>query len=249
VLSTVRLLDYVNPRDCEGCELPGHEAGHRQAHPLWVPFTEWTQLLEFRFGDVIMDEVTGVASSRDSHAMPTMVANQLVQLRRRDVVLRWTAPNWARADKIIRECSQAVTFCQGRLPVSVQTGEDEEDRLWRARRLFVWKTYDAADFEDFTTGKREQLQPSTHDLYWGPGSPTFDAYDTFDSVMTIGTVSDSGRCANCGGRRTAPACSCPDYQHRKRGSARAEEGPPKGDTAAGVVTGPKLVPVLEGTGS
>jgi len=231
VLSTVRLLDYDNPRDCEGCDLPGHAAGHLQAHPGWVPFTEWTQLMEFTYGDVIMDEVTGVASSRESHSMPTMVANQLVQLRRRDVVLRWTAPSWARADKIIRECSQAVTYCRGRLPVKVKTGADEDDRQWRARRLFIWKTYDASDFEDFTSGKREALASQTSDMFWGPNSPAFAAYDTYDAVMSIGTVTDSGRCADCGGRRSAPQCSCSDYVHRKTRGRGAKEGPPKGDTA------------------
>jgi hypothetical protein len=174
------------------------------AHPLWVPFTDWEQLLDAESCDVLLDEVTGVASSRESHAMPAPVANKLVQLRRADVIVRWSAPSWARADKIIRECSQAVTYCQGRLPVR----SGDLDRMWRRRRLFSWRTYDAAMFEDFTSGKREQLESLQRDWHWGPGSPTFSAYDTLDSVLTIGTVTDSGRCYRCGGRRPVPACSC-----------------------------------------
>lgn len=200
VLSTVRLLDWLHPGlDADG--LP-------RAHPLWVPLTEWSQLLEAEHCDVLMDEVTGVASSRESGGMPPAVANLLVQLRRRDVVLRWTAPSWSRADKIIRETSQAVTACLGYWPESHGDG----DRLWRRRRLFRWRTYDTADFEEFTVGQRDRLNPWVNQWFWGPGSPAFSAYDTLDQVLSIGHVLESGRCAHCGGRRTAPACSCEDYQ-------------------------------------
>jgi hypothetical protein len=213
VLSTVRLLDWANPRPCDdiGCPLPGHDDDegpqHAAAHPLWVPLTEWSQLLEAEHCDVLMDEVTGVASARESGGMPPAVANLLVQLRRRDVVLRWTAPSWARADKIIRETSQAVTACLGYFPASV--GED--GRLWRHRRLFRWRTYDTSAFEEFTVGQRDRLSPWITQWFWGPGSAAFGAYDTLDSVLSIGHVLESGRCAHCGGRRTVPACTCDDY--------------------------------------
>jgi len=139
VLATVRLLDFENPRLCDDplCDSPDH-ATHKAKHPLWIPWTSWTQLLEVEHCDVIADEVTGVASSRESQSMPSVVANALVQLRRRDVVLRWTAPSWSRADLIIRECSQAATLCSGFLPVAVD--DSSGDRAWRHRRPFRWLT-------------------------------------------------------------------------------------------------------------
>lgn len=205
VLSTVRLLDFENPRPCDDprCRSDDHDR-HAAAHPAWIPLTEWSQLLAAEHCDVLMDEVTGIASSRESGGMPAAVANLLVQLRRRDVVLRWTAPSWARADKIIRETSQAVTFCQGYLPVE----SGDPDRLWRRRRMFRWQTYDTAEFEEFTQGRRSAMKPWVSQWFWGPGSQTFDAYDTFDSVLSIGHVLDSGRCAVCGGRRSLPKCEC-----------------------------------------
>lgn len=234
VLSTVRLLDWRNPRPCDDprCTHPEHlqlatsqeldgspaRVTHMAAHPLWVPFTDWQQLLDAEHCDVLMDEVTGVASSRESHSMPAVVANTLVQMRRRDVVVRWSAPSWARADKIIRECSQAVCYSTGYFPVRV--ADDDGERLWRNRRLFKWKTYDAADFEEFTVGKREQLRPLSVDWHWGPTSPVFGAYDTFDAVLSIGTVTDSGRCYRCGGRRSVPACRC-----EPTAAGAAQEGP------------------------
>jgi hypothetical protein len=260
VLSTVRLLDFERPRECEGCDEPGHLiptyepvpvpegmtvadwiratqpeerrrlTGHRvhgAAHPLWIPFTDWQQLLDLKGADCLMDEVTGVGSSRESASMPAPVANTLVQMRRRDVVIRWTAPAWARADKIIRECSQAVTYCTGHMPKN----SGDADRMWRQRRLYRWRTFDATVFEDFTAGKRDQLQTMLVDWHWGPKSGVYDAYDTYDTVLSIGTVTEGGTCYRCGGRRRAPECSCPDYRDRRperggprsRGRAAADE--------------------------
>lgn len=227
VLSTVRLLDFENPRPCDDplCDSPNHSR-HLAAHPGWIPWTTWPQLLDVEHCDVIADEVTGVASSRDSQAMPGVIANALVQLRRRDVVLRWTAPSWTRADVIIRECSQAVTLCTGFLPVSVRSDDETETaRMWRHRRLFRWLTYDASLLDDFAAGRRENFDRWVFDLHWGPGSPAFDAFDTFDVVSSIGQVSDSGRCMHCGGRRSAPACSCADYAGRARRPRSAAGGP------------------------
>ena len=272
VLSTVRLLDYDDPRPCDGCEEEGHlrpvygppligdalaayvqrvadaegcdpsevpdsaipvrdsngfplrevigSEVHRQAHPLYVPLREWQQLLDARSCDVLLDEVTGIASSRESQGMPAPVANKLVQLRRADVVVRWSAPAWARADKIIRECSQSVTYCRGFFS---KTHRDEGGaRLWSQRRLFKWSTYDAMAFEDFTAGKREDLSTEVTDWHWGPKSPAFVAYDTYDAVSTVGTVSDAGRCYRCGGRRPIPSCSCEDHAPTRRGRGGAE---------------------------
>jgi hypothetical protein len=173
-----------------------------------------------------------------------VVANALVQLRRRDVVFRWTAPSWSRADLIIRECSQAATLCTGFLPVSVDAGDAEApDRMWRHRRLFRWLTYDASLLDEFTAGRRENLQRWAFDMHWGPGSPAFLGYDTFDAVSSIGHVSDSGRCMTCNGRRTAPACSCPDYEPPARRSRRAAAGSPQAEprgAAAGASDAPEL---------
>ena len=179
---------------------------HQAAHPLWVPLKVWDQVLEARGMDLLLDEVTGAASSRESASLPAAIANKLVQLRRNDVVVRWSAPSWGRADKIIRECSQAVTHCVGYL--AKPSGDAQ--RQVRQRRLFRWRTYDADLFEDFTSGKRQELSALVNDWHWGPRSPAFAAYDTFDAVLTVGTVNESGRCYRCGGTRRAPACSCRD---------------------------------------
>ncbi|MFT4288694.1 hypothetical protein [Nocardioides sp.] len=181
---------------------------HGAAHPLWIPLIDWQQVLDARGVDLLLDEVTGAASSRESAALPAAIANRLVQLRRNDVVVRWSAPDWKRADIIIRECSQAVTYCRGYL--SRPSVEPGASRMWRRRRLFRWRTYDAMEFENFTAGKRDQLDPLTSDWHWGPASPAFHAYDTMDAVLTVGTATESGTCYRCGGRRSQSACRCHD---------------------------------------
>lgn len=187
VLSTVRLIDPVTG----------------EPHRSYERLTDWAQLLEARNCDVLFDEVVGIASARESQGMPVQIANLLVQLRRRDVVLRWTAPAWSRADKIIRECTQAVTVCRGYLGKR----DPESPRMWAQKRLFKWKTYAAVDFEDATVGKIEKADGHAS-WFWGPNSLAFASYDTLDAVERVGEVLDSGRCVHCGGRRAVPKCTC-----------------------------------------
>lgn len=191
VASTVRILDPATG----------------EPHPLWIPLDDFRTLLNVEFCDVILDEVTGVASSRESAGMPAAVANHLVQLRRRDVVLRWTAPSWKRADVIIRECSQAVTLCMGFVGERVE--DDGTDRMWSSRRLFFWRTYDAFAFDEWSAYRKERARPVARQLFWRPGSTAQAAYDTFDSVLSLGAVSEGGLCMDCGGKRTHRRCGCP----------------------------------------
>lgn len=261
VLSTVRLLDYRDPRPCPGgsrCDdpehhditetivdvidlpdfPPGNRLGiravtrptgrvHRAAHPLYVPFVKFGQLLDFRHGDVLMDEVTGVASSRQSQTMPAEVLNLLNQLRRRDVMLRWTAPSWSRADVVIREVTQAVTDCSGMHAVT-RYSDDGTARTWRDRRLFHWWTYDTRAYDAWTSRKAEQVDPWARQRFWRPDSVAEATYDTLDGVSQLGSVTESGRCGTCGGRRSAPACTCADHGGAGEASAPRARSRSKG---------------------
>jgi len=215
---------------------------HGAAHPLWIPLTDWQQVLDARGVDLLLDEVTGAASSRDSHALPSAIANKLVQLRRNDVVVRWSAPSWARADKIIRECSQAVIYAQGYLAKTVK--DEGGTRQWRNRRLFRWQMYDAQLFEDFTIGKREKLQSIGGEWHWGPGSPAFAGYDTFDAVLSVGAVTEAGRCYRCGGSRRAPACKCSDHSAPESLASSRSAGPRRGGAEA-VLDAEARLPTLQ----
>lgn len=178
-------------------------------HPLYVPFTEWPQLIEARGMDVLMDEMTGIAGARQAMSMPVEVQAILDKLRKADLVVRWSAPDWSRADSIMRDNTQAVTYCDGYLSKrSDKRSEDGEARLWPPKRLFRLRTYDPREAADFTPSGLRRMRALTVEWWWGPGSIVFNTYDTTAPVNRVGMVLDSGRCIHCGGRREIPRCSC-----------------------------------------
>jgi len=247
-LSTVRLLDYKNPRPCEGgptCDDPvkhsreimrttlqpfdpddpggvwvrhleptGEFVVHQQAHPLYVRFEAYNQLVGWSDGDILMDEITGIASSRESAAMPSQVANKLVQLRRCNASLSWSTPSWGRADKVIREVTQLVTLMTAALPQRSPATPDGQPRLWHRRRLFTARSYDPSSVDEFEAHRamRDEVKPDIIAFYWGPGSRMFTAYDTLEPVTSLGWASDSGMCMNCNGKRRVTPCSCDDHK-------------------------------------
>lgn len=229
-LSTVRLLDYVDPRPCEddSCTHPAHGSPtHMQAHPGYVAFTRWEQLLHWERGPVIMDEITGVADSADNN-LPPAVQDFLAQMRRADVSVRITGINWIRVNKRIREVVNAVTRCRSSLPITA-SDPDGYQRMWRPRRLAKWVTYDAMSLpvDDHTDHAYENAEILVKGRHWIPKSPAIRAYDTLDQVLRVGTVTEAGRCVSCGGTRRAPECSCDDYaeQRAARRVAGAQRAP------------------------
>lgn len=238
-LSTVRLLDFANYRECDDalCEDVNHGAtGHMAAHPLYVPFTSWQQLLDWRNGSVLMDEITGVADSNESAGLPVVAANKLAQLRRDDVTLRITGLNFVRANKRIREAVNAVTRCRSSWPVRA-VAEDGSKRVWLQRRLARYDTYDAQSLpvDDHTEHAYEVADHLLTGRLWIPECEAIRAYDSLDKVLMVGTVTDSGRCAHCAGTRRTPECSCPDYQESKaerRAPARKTRSVEDSGTAA-----------------
>jgi hypothetical protein len=216
VLSTVRLLDRATG-------LP---------HPSYVPFTDFDQLLLAEHCDVLMDEVVGIANSRSAASLSPVVQNLLVQLRRRDIVLRWSAPNWARADKIIREVTQAVTECRGSLSGRAQRDSEGEVRLWRPKRLFNFRTFDTVEFEEWSAGKRDKVKPVAKEWMAGPGSDAFASYDTLDAVSMVSHAGEDGMCQTCGKRRRVEYCKGHD-DHPAHGARDLESRTMLIDSAPG----------------
>ena len=207
VLSTCRLLDYQNPRPCDAevCTWPGHPE-HGAPHPGFISFTDWRQLLAFTDGAVMMDEIGGVASSRESTSLPFQVARELQKLRKRNVTLSWTAPAWARADKILRECSQIAVVCRGMAPRRMT--DDDMAASWRQNRVTFARSYDARELDSDSQAKRERIKAHSSALHLISRMDALHAYDTYDVVSSLGWANDSGICMSCGGRRAAPRCDC-----------------------------------------
>lgn len=189
VLSTVELRDPVTG----------------DIHPLYRPLTSWRQLVAAEHCDVLLDEVTGAASARSYQALPPQLLQLFLQLRKVDVLLRYSTPNWGRTDVAVREVTQAVTVCKGFMP---ERTPESRRVLWPMKRLFRWATYDAVDWESLTMSKLQKARPLLTVWYWRPGRLAQHAYRTHDSVATLDHVSDAGLCLSCGGTRARPKCGC-----------------------------------------
>lgn len=198
VLSTVQLLGAV----AGGAEVEGDDGERAWAHPLCTLLKSWSQLVRAEHCDVLLDEVTGAASSRSYQALPPQLLQLFLQLRKADVVMRYTTPNWSRTDVVLREVTQAVTVCKGFI------WERTEGVLWPAKRLFRWATYDAMDWEALSMEKVARTKPLNVAWYWRPGRPAMVAYNTRGSVSVLDHISDVGLCLECGGTRSRPKCSC-----------------------------------------
>lgn len=218
VLSTVRLLDpsrvadsVEHARDAWGFHGVEHDLGKHSnplalPHPLYVRWTNFGQLLDWSRGDVLADEVQGIFSSRAHGSTPHQVVNGMLQLRRDDCAFRATAPSFARLDVAVREVTKAVTLCSGYMK------EPVEGRLWGASRLFLWRTFDALDLDewDASAASDSGRQPkSVRQFLWRPRHPDVTRYyDTFAPVDEMEDPYEAGRCLRCGGNRPRPKCSC-----------------------------------------
>ncbi|MCL4368064.1 MAG: hypothetical protein M1337_02660 [Actinobacteria bacterium] len=209
VLGTVRLLDPVTG----------------EAHPQWEPLDDPAKLVEAYRCDVLLDEVAGVMSSRESSNLPNIIETNLQQLRRGDVTVRWSAPSWRRADTIIRECTQGVTVCEAKSRgQKVVEFEDGLERQWKSKSRMKWKTYDANDFEEWSKSQSEKLSPKVVQRFnrlSDVGQYVSASYDTFAPVLRWSLASDSGRCVQCAGYKPRRKCSCeqedgPQYAGSRR---------------------------------
>jgi hypothetical protein len=165
--------------------------------------TSYEQLIDAEHCDILLDEVAAIASSRESSRLPAPVVNLFQQLRKRDCVVRFSAPAFARADKVLRETCQAVTYCRS------FASKWDEASSWPTKRVIWMRTFDAYQFDNFTNAKTDSVRSIARQWIWRPGHEVDGLYDTLAPVSYMGVVSESGACARCGGSRPRPKCSCP----------------------------------------
>lgn len=196
ILSTTELRDLTDTR---------------KPSPYYDRLRSFVQLLGVEHTDVLLDEVTGVASSSQTQSLPVQVENLIQQLRRRDARLFWTTPDYGNAHNRIRSVTKAVVYCTS---TEREQTSQVAGGVWRPSRLFRWAMYSAADFDRFTAGKRERLAPMAVQWFWAPGHIVREAYDTLAAVGQLGAAAEGGMCISCGGSRSRPACTCPSDPDR-----------------------------------
>lgn len=236
VLSTMRFLDWRNPRPCDdvscGCDksMPNR---HRAAHPLYTPWEEWDQFMDWTFGVVVADEILGVAASGATVSeLPRRVRKKMQKMRHTDLIFRWTAPAWARAEITLREITQLVTVCHGAWKVPAE----DPRRRWRQARQIIAESYLVEDAVDFRTAARDKLEMVAREKIWVPKSDTRFAYDTFDRVFEISRSDDGGRCDECGHQIRKQYCKC-DHSGTDAG-----EDAPRSSLASEDAASPGAVP-------
>jgi hypothetical protein len=195
---------------------------------LFHPLRSWRQITEARSCVVILDEITACLPSRQFASVPPQLARVLNQLRKQAIQFVWTAPNWSRADVLIREVTQAVTVCRGSWPdrwernldgsivtelvnqghKGARTVRVRHSGGWRPNRLFSFVTYDAMEFDEFSYSIVNDVKP--REVAWYRRRKHIDhlVYDTFEGVDLLDHLDDVGTCVICGGQRRRRRCSC-----------------------------------------
>ena len=219
-------------------------------HPLYVPFDSWTVLLTARNCVVVMDEMKGVANSAENSALPNEIQLIINQCRKRKLIILWSSPAWEDAQAQVRRITRAVTVCEGSradralYKAAIESGDEDADEAWMRNRLFHARTYrKSGTSSDFKIEKHEQ--PAVEEWYWGPGSPSFDLYDTDEETTRLMEADEAGLCMRCFGTRRRGECICEHYTAKKverdavlnRGKpARAPAAPAHGRRKAGATS-------------
>jgi len=230
-LSNVRLLD---------------EDGND--HPNWVPLKpgDWRSLVEFTGGEILLDEVQGVAGSRGHESLPPEVLSSMLQFRKRDIRLRWTTTTYARVDKALREVTQYIAICYSSHPDvrefarMVEQNPQLAGSPWVPRRMFRVSVLDTLAMESaeaslIATGGAASTLIAQEELATGIDvekrwrrSRDRVLYETLGAIAPVADV--HGSCLSCGGARVRPKCSC-GVVHGGESEAQAK----RADEAAPIV--------------
>lgn len=176
------------------------------------------QLSALPYGSVcLLDEIASCFPSRQSQAMPPEVGRILNQLRKRDITVLWTGPNWDRADKILREVTDRVTVASSFWDErSAKERRAPGASAWPSNRLFRWKEYQVTHGDAFRVGDTtvekgaRQIKPVKSSWYKRPkdGSGAQSLYRTLDEVLLLDHLDETGACFWCGGLRRREKCTC-----------------------------------------
>jgi hypothetical protein len=186
-------------------------------HPRYRPLDNLSKLVFAEHAELLLDEVPGIADARDHQSMPAQLRKAIYECRRRDVVVRWTSVDFSAADARLRQITQAVVYARGFAAV-----RSNASAVWRERRLFRWNTYDGADFDHFSKGVRDKVEPLGTQWVWRPGHELERTYDTLAPVLALSVASEHGTCLTCGGTRARKKCGCDADDH---GPELPEQGP------------------------
>jgi hypothetical protein len=147
----------------------------------------WDQLMNFRDGVLLLDEIAGIADARSS-GMPEAVRARFAKFRKHGVLVRYSAPSWENADKRVREITQGIVICRGYMPKAPVDENGIETSMWKQNRLFSARTVSALGRSAMTDTQMRKARALSLEYWWGPDSQAFDAYDTLDPTSTVSSL-------------------------------------------------------------
>lgn len=158
-----------------------------------LPIRSLRELLELRDCTILLDEVSAVFPSSATVSLPEEVKLMLHTVRHRDNLVRWTAPEWMRADINLRIATQALVSVRPLL-------RKHDGSFWPRPRLLqvgVLDTSVGKVDETPTSVRRRRFVIPTRLTAWG-------AYDTHADTPMLGFARSQGVCPDCGGTITRP---------------------------------------------
>lgn len=177
------------------------------------PILSLRQLLELQDVTVLLDDVAVIFSSRTTASLPPAVVAFLQTMRHKGITLRWTAPEWMRADNLVRGVTQALVSVRPMWQYS------QGDSPWRAPRVI------AAGLLDTTQGKVDETPTRVmrRRFYVPKRMLAWDCYDTHAPTPLLGVHLQGGKCIDCGGTVKVEAHS--QERHERLGLPWYEEDP------------------------
>lgn len=168
-----------------------------------LPIRSLRQLLTLEDATLLFDDVSVIFSSRSTQSLPAEIVALLQTLRHQRLTLRWTAPQWMRADTLIRGVTQGL--------VNVMPMLRHSDPLdpWPRPRIVM------AGLLDTSTGKAdsEPTKVLRRRVFLPSRLQSFGAYDTLADTPLIGRHLQGGTCVDCGGTRERPKHSEARHSH------------------------------------
>lgn len=107
--------------------------------------------------NVLLDEAGAMFAARDTGRNKAF-EKVVQQLRKYDARLLWTAPAFARADKILREVTFMAVLC---MPLVVSA---REGKAWPSTRVTVQKAYDVSRIDNSGTTMNRNARPKGYGL-------------------------------------------------------------------------------------
>lgn len=135
--------------------------------------------------NIVLDEAGAMFSSRDAGPQKKAFEKTVQQLRKYRARLLWTAPTFARADKILREVTFTAVLCT---PLWKKTVADDP---WPSTRLILQKAFDVSRLDTSSTSMNKNAKAQGFGFVrTGRWQDAFDSFATADGSMRSGVSTE-----------------------------------------------------------